>query len=202
VIWQSENEQLSEYSDSGQNLRVTTDKSQPLGKIIGIRRGVSKGVEDSRSPPALWVGQPWNSHKAVSGVASPQGVEVSGMAGQGETLGSPWPPLAIRSCWKDPGDKSLSKVAQTLISQPQLSDHVWQCSVKIKFLVRVYEPKSGATMQMINPSRSVGQERDGPPQGEGRRGRKILKVLFKFGLRMHWSHTLATQAFNVRCPKG
>jgi hypothetical protein len=33
-------------------------------------------------------------HMTDSGVAHPQGLEGSGMAGQGETLGSPWPPLA------------------------------------------------------------------------------------------------------------
>jgi hypothetical protein len=31
-------------------------------------------------------------------VACPQGVEGLGMAGPGETLGSPWPPLAIGPC--------------------------------------------------------------------------------------------------------
>jgi hypothetical protein len=40
-----------------------------------------------------------NGHKAVSGVAvCPHGIEGSGMAGPGESLGSPWPPLAIHSC--------------------------------------------------------------------------------------------------------
>jgi hypothetical protein len=40
---------------------------------IGIRRGVSKGVEDGRRPPALLMG-----HKAVSGVARLQGVPFEG----------------------------------------------------------------------------------------------------------------------------
>jgi hypothetical protein len=52
---------------------------------ICVQRRLSKRVEDSRRPPAL---------RAVSGVARPQGVEGSGTVGPGETLGSPWPPLA------------------------------------------------------------------------------------------------------------
>jgi hypothetical protein len=44
--------------------------------IIGIRRGVSKGVEDGHRLPALWVGHPLNRRKAVSGVARPQGAQV------------------------------------------------------------------------------------------------------------------------------
>jgi hypothetical protein len=51
---------------------------------MGVRYGVSKRVEDNR--------------KAVSGVASPQGVERLGMAGLAESLGSPWLPLHIRPC--------------------------------------------------------------------------------------------------------
>jgi hypothetical protein len=61
---------------------------------MGVRRGVSIGVEDDRRPPALRVAL-W----VVLRVAHPQGIEGSGMAGPGETLGSPWPPLAIRPCF-------------------------------------------------------------------------------------------------------
>jgi hypothetical protein len=57
-------------------------------KTIGVRRGVSKGVEDGRRPPALRVGDLRNDRKAVSGVAPPQGIEGSGIAGPGEPLGS------------------------------------------------------------------------------------------------------------------
>jgi hypothetical protein len=49
---------------------------------IGVRRGVSKGVEDSPD--------------GRGGVAPLQSVEGLGMAGPGETLGSPWPSLTIR----------------------------------------------------------------------------------------------------------
>jgi hypothetical protein len=62
---------------------------------IGVRRGVSKRVENGRWPYTLWVGHPRNGCKSVSGVALPKGVEGSGMAGPCETLGSPRPPLAI-----------------------------------------------------------------------------------------------------------
>jgi hypothetical protein len=65
---------------------------------IGVQRGVSKGVEDGRRPPALWAGHRSNSCKAVSGAVRPQGVEGLSMAGPCETLRSPWPPLAIRPC--------------------------------------------------------------------------------------------------------
>jgi hypothetical protein len=51
--------------------------------FISVWRGVSKGVEDGRRAPALWAGH--------SGVALPQGMEGSGMAGPGETLGSASP---------------------------------------------------------------------------------------------------------------
>jgi hypothetical protein len=51
----------------------------------GVRRGVSKGVEDGCRP-----------RTAVSGVARLLGVEGSGMAGLGNTSVRPRPPLAIR----------------------------------------------------------------------------------------------------------
>jgi hypothetical protein len=56
---------------------------------------VGYGVEGGCRPPALQAGHPRNGHNAVLGVARPQGVEVSGWVGPGETLGSPWIPLAI-----------------------------------------------------------------------------------------------------------
>jgi hypothetical protein len=62
-----------------------------------VRRGVSQGVEDSGRPPTLRAGHSRNSHKAVSGSARSQGVGEPGMAGQGETVGSPWIPFAIRA---------------------------------------------------------------------------------------------------------
>jgi hypothetical protein len=58
---------------------------------IGVRRGVSKGVEDSHRPSALWASHSRNGHEAICGVARSQGVKGLGMAGPGETLGSPWP---------------------------------------------------------------------------------------------------------------
>jgi hypothetical protein len=48
---------------------------------------MSKRVEEGRRLLAL---------QAVSGVASPQGVERYDIAGAGGTLGNPWPSLAIR----------------------------------------------------------------------------------------------------------
>jgi hypothetical protein len=45
---------------------------------------------------AQWRRTAWGVQTAVSGVACPQGVERQGMEGPGETLGSPWLPLAIR----------------------------------------------------------------------------------------------------------
>jgi hypothetical protein len=67
---------------------------------LGVRRRVSKAVEDGRKSHILRGGHPRNGRKAVSGVVHPQGVEGSGMAGLGETFGSPWIPLAIRACLK------------------------------------------------------------------------------------------------------
>jgi hypothetical protein len=63
-----------------------------------VRRGVSKGVEDGRRPTALQAGHPRNNHKAILGLVHPQGMK--GWAWrQGETLGSPWIPLAIGACF-------------------------------------------------------------------------------------------------------
>jgi hypothetical protein len=63
-------------------------------------------------------GPPRNGHKAVLRVARPHGVEGSGMAGPGETLGNPWIPLAIRVC------DQLVSVAQLLfLLVSQLSTH-------------------------------------------------------------------------------
>jgi hypothetical protein len=63
---------------------------------IGVRRGVSKRVEDGRRLPALQAGHPRNGRVVISGVARPQGIEGLGMADPSDALGSPWPPLAIR----------------------------------------------------------------------------------------------------------
>ena len=55
-------------------------------------------VEDCCSWSAQWAGHPWNSCNAVLGVARLKGVERSGRVGLSDTLGNPWPPLAIRPC--------------------------------------------------------------------------------------------------------
>jgi hypothetical protein len=57
--------------------------------IRPVHRGVSKGVKDGHRLPALQARNPRNGHKAVSGVARPQGIERLGRTGPGETLGSP-----------------------------------------------------------------------------------------------------------------
>jgi hypothetical protein len=58
--------------------------------------GMSKGEEATGRPP--WApGALGPAPKAVLGVARPQGVERSRMAGRSDTLGSPWPPLAMRT---------------------------------------------------------------------------------------------------------
>jgi hypothetical protein len=64
-----------------------------MKNTIGLRRRVSKRVEDGHRPPALQAGHPRNGCEAVLGVVHPQRVEGAGMAGTGETLGSPWPSL-------------------------------------------------------------------------------------------------------------
>jgi hypothetical protein len=72
------------------------EPSTPCGRTTpetALRRGLSKRVEDGRRPPALWAGYPRNGCKAGLVVACPQGIEGSGMAGPGETSGSPWIPL-------------------------------------------------------------------------------------------------------------
>jgi hypothetical protein len=63
-----------------------------------IGRGVScpKGVGNGCRPPALRAGHPRNGCKAVLVATRPQGIERLGMAGPGDTLGSPRPTLAIR----------------------------------------------------------------------------------------------------------
>jgi hypothetical protein len=68
-----------------------------MSRARPVRRGVSKTVADGGRPPGLRAGHYRNGRKAVSGVAWPQGIEGSGMAGPGETLGSPWIPLAIQA---------------------------------------------------------------------------------------------------------
>jgi hypothetical protein len=60
---------------------------------IGVRRGVSKRVADSRKPPDRATPE---TAVTISGVVRLQGEEGLGMAGRGESLGSPWPPFAIR----------------------------------------------------------------------------------------------------------
>jgi hypothetical protein len=67
---------------------------------ISVRRGLSKGVEDGHRPPP---GERATPKTIVSGVARRQGIEGLGMVALGETLGSPWPPLAIRPCLQRTG---------------------------------------------------------------------------------------------------
>jgi hypothetical protein len=76
--------------------KVFSERSQVPLRLFTLRaatrlvqRGVSKGVEDSRRPTVLWAGHPRNGRKAFLEVTRSQGVEGSGMAGLGETLGSP-----------------------------------------------------------------------------------------------------------------
>jgi hypothetical protein len=57
----------------------------------------NQGVEDGCRPPALQAGHPRNSHMAVLGMAYPQDIRGSGLAGAGKTSGSPWIPLPIRA---------------------------------------------------------------------------------------------------------
>jgi hypothetical protein len=52
-----------------------TPKHFTVDGNMGVLRGVSKRVEDGRKPPALWEGHRLKGHKALSGVARPQGVE-------------------------------------------------------------------------------------------------------------------------------
>jgi hypothetical protein len=63
--------------------------------VIDVQCGVSKGVVYGRRSPMRAGAPPLKHHEAVSGMARPQIVERSGMAGPHDTLGSPWPPLAI-----------------------------------------------------------------------------------------------------------
>jgi hypothetical protein len=83
--------------NSERNFLVLLQLRAPLRGATskGVRRGVSKGVEDGCRLPALQAGHPWNGLRDESGVAGLQGVEGLGMSGLGETLGSPWPALAI-----------------------------------------------------------------------------------------------------------
>jgi hypothetical protein len=59
-------------------------------------RGI-QGVEDCHRRPALWSGHPQTTVRLYPKMARPQGMDRSGMAGPGETLGSPWILLAIRA---------------------------------------------------------------------------------------------------------
>jgi hypothetical protein len=55
-----------------------TSNGLPVGrdaKGVDVWHGVFKAVEDCRRPPSLRAGHPRNDHKAVSGMAHPQGVE-------------------------------------------------------------------------------------------------------------------------------
>jgi hypothetical protein len=66
------------WSDSSEFLRPMCPKVESAISCIGVRRGVSKREKDGH-------------FTVVSGVGRLQGVEGSGLAGLGETLGTPWP---------------------------------------------------------------------------------------------------------------
>jgi hypothetical protein len=77
--------------------------------FISIWRWVSPRVKDGQRLATLWVSHPHNDHIGVSGVAHPQGVERLGMAGPSDTLGNPWPPLAIHPCLSSLGSVGFQK---------------------------------------------------------------------------------------------
>jgi hypothetical protein len=90
-----------------------------------VRRGVFKRVEYGRRPPTLWAGHPRNGHKAVSGVARLRVIEGSGMAGPGETLGSPWPSLAIHPCSEVNPDIKLETTDTRVLNRIDSIDSGW-----------------------------------------------------------------------------
>jgi hypothetical protein len=59
-------------------------------------------------------GPPVNDHKAVLGLACPQGVDGLGMAVLGETIRSPWPPLAYAYDDKKTSDLRLNRINQDI----------------------------------------------------------------------------------------
>jgi hypothetical protein len=73
--------------------------SVQLVLCIGVPRGVSESVEDGRWLPALQAGHP-PCRQATPETAWP-------VAGPSDTLGSPWPPLAICLClWRHSSNSS------------------------------------------------------------------------------------------------
>ena len=62
------------------------------------RKGYPRGKKMAAGhPPCGWATPPTIRPYGRLGVARPQGVEGLGMAGPGETLGSPWIPLPVRA---------------------------------------------------------------------------------------------------------
>jgi len=108
---------------------------------IGVRRGVSKGVEDGCRPPVLQEDLPWNGPKAVSGKTPPQAVQWLGMSDPGETLGSPWPPLAIRAWigWEERGGRWWGRGGWLYKGRRTMNEYL---SAKGKFFFRKYPQDS------------------------------------------------------------
>jgi hypothetical protein len=110
---------------------------------------------------------PRNGSKAVSGMALPQGVEGSGMAGPDETLGSPWPPLPSRPCLP--------------CGRVEEEEDGWRAEAKLwKNKFREFHDQGGAKWIVIRgqlrghndtpfgqptPGQLVGRPRIGRPQG-------------------------------------
>jgi hypothetical protein len=69
-----------------------TTATSPLAAFRGVRRGVSKVVEDGSRPPALRAATPETAIRTF------QGWPPTGHGKVEHTLGSPWPPLEIRPC--------------------------------------------------------------------------------------------------------
>jgi hypothetical protein len=125
--------------------------------------GYPKGEEDGRRPPALWADHPKNVCKAVSGVARPQSIEWSGMAGPGETLRSPWIPLAIRSCSDaTPAPSSPNKCKQNLyitykrerIGSPYRQPLIRKKELKINATRHKQRPRQRQRRRTIGPNLS------------------------------------------------
>jgi hypothetical protein len=72
----------------------------------------------ARHPPCGWA-TPQTAVRPFGGVDRPQGIEGSGMAGLGETLGSLWIPLPVRAC--RPMSKSESRQVLSKILSKGLS---------------------------------------------------------------------------------
>jgi hypothetical protein len=105
-------------------------------------------------------------HGRMARVACPQGIEGLGMAGPGETLGSPWPTLAIRPCQSWSPDEYITSLLLCASQKTRRSYESCYCEAKwIVFRGQLIRGHNDTPFGRPTPGRPIICPRVSCPQG-------------------------------------